>query len=56
MYMAFIYSGSQGMMAQKWLNLCVVEVRTNDSTFKLFDEFIEAHANDARCTEGEDDY
>ena len=34
----------------------VVEVRTNDSTFKLFDEFIEAHANDARCTEGEDDY
>ena len=40
------------------IRLCitVVEVRTNDSTFKLFDEFIEAHANDARCTEGEDDY
>ena len=31
----------------------VVDVRTNDST--LDDGFIEAHANDARCTEGEDD-
>ena len=30
--------------------VAVVEVRKNDSTFKLFDEFIEAHANDARCT------
>ena len=33
-----------------YLTLGVVEVRKNDSTFKLFDEFIEAHANDARCT------
>ena len=31
----------------------VVDVRTNDST--LVDEFIDAHANDTRCTEGEDD-
>ena len=31
----------------------VVDVRTNDST--LDDEFIEAHSNDACCTEGEDD-
>ena len=31
----------------------VVDVRTNDST--LVDEFIQAHANDACCTEGEDD-
>ena len=31
----------------------VVDVRTDDST--LDDEFIEAHANDARCIEGVDD-
>ena len=30
-----------------------MDVRTNDSF--LVDEFIEAHANDARCTEGVDD-
>ena len=30
----------------------VMDVRTNAST--LFDEFIQAHAYDARCTEGED--
>ena len=29
-----------------------MDVRTNDST--LVDEFIQAHANDARYTEGED--
>ena len=31
----------------------VVDVRTNGSTLVV--EFIAAHANDARCTEGEDD-
>ena len=32
--------------------MAVVHVRTNAST--LFDEFIQAHVHDARCTEGED--